>query len=320
MNVTLRQIEAFVAVAQHGQFSVGAQRLHVSPSALSMLIRQLEEQIGARLFDRHTRFVRLTDIGAEFLPAASKVIADLEVAITHSRDRSSLRRGRVAVATSTVMASTLVPWVIRRFALANPGIEVVLKDVAEQEIRRLVRVGDVDLGVGTAMSDDGDADFAVEPLLEDRLVALVPPDHALAQKRSVTWRDLAGQPFVALGSGSPLRSIVDRAFASIGAGVTPAYEVSFSSTVISLVANGMGVSALPLNARQLTSKVRVAVRPLVRPVMPRRVCVFRRRDIGLSPAAEAFQSELRAHVRAGGFPVAAQSEHPADRPAPHGRA
>jgi LysR family carnitine catabolism transcriptional activator len=295
MNVTLRQLQAFVAVAQHGQFALAADRLHVTPSALSMLIRQLEEQTGARLFDRHTRLVRLTEIGAEFLPVARKVLADLDSALSQSRELTALRRGRVSLATSTVLAATVMPEAIRRFGASWPGITVVLRDVVEQDIKRLLRAGDVDIGVGTALHADADVDE--ETLLSDRLVALLPHDHTLASRREISWRELAAQPLIALAQGSPLRALADQALAAADATAQPAYEVGFSSTVISMVAAGLGVAALPVNARQLTPKVRIAVRPLVRPVVPRRVCLFKPRDRGLSPAAEAFRTFLREHLR-----------------------
>lgn len=295
MNVTLRQLQAFVAVAQHGQFALAANRLHVTPSALSMLIRQLEEQTGARLFDRHTRLVRLTEIGAEFLPVARKVLADLDSALSQSRELTALRRGRVSLATSTVLAATVMPEAIRRFGASWPGITVVLRDVVEQDIKRLLRAGDVDIGVGTALHADADVDE--ETLLSDRLVALLPHDHTLASRREISWRELAAQPLIALAQGSPLRALADQALAAADATAQPAYEVGFSSTVISMVAAGLGVAALPVNARQLTPKVRIAVRPLVRPVVPRRVCLFKPRDRGLSPAAEAFRTFLREHLR-----------------------
>jgi DNA-binding transcriptional LysR family regulator len=294
MNVTLRQLQAFVAVAQHGQFALAANRLHVTPSALSMLIRQLEEQTGARLFDRHTRLVRLTEIGSEFLPVARKVLADLDSALSQSRELTALRRGRVSLATSTVLAATVMPEAIRRFGARWPGITVVLRDVVEQDIKRLLRAGDVDIGVGTALHADADVDE--ETLLSDRLVALLPHDHALASRREISWRELAAQPLIALAQGSPLRALADQALAAADAAAQPAYEVGFSSTVISMVAAGLGVAALPVNARQLTPKVRIAVRPLVRPVVPRRVCLFKPRDRGLSPAAEAFRTFLREHL------------------------
>lgn len=295
MNVTLRQLQAFVAVAQHGQFALAADRLHVTPSALSMLIRQLEEQTGARLFDRHTRLVRLTEIGAEFLPVARKVLADLDSALSQSRELTALRRGRVSLATSTVLAATVMPEAIRRFGASWPGITVVLRDVVEQDIKRLLRAGDVDIGVGTALHADADVDE--ETLLSDRLVALLPHDHTLAARREISWRELAAQPLIALAQGSPLRALADQALAAADATAQPAYEVGFSSTVISMVAAGLGVAALPVNARQLTPKVRIAVRPLVRPVVPRRVCLFKPRDRGLSPAAEAFRTFLREHLK-----------------------
>ena len=188
-----------------------------------------------------------------------------------------------------------MPEAIRRFGASWPGITVVLRDVVEQDIKRLLRAGDVDIGVGTALHADADIDE--ETLLSDRLVALLPHDHALASRREVSWRELAAQPLIALAQGSPLRALADQALATADAAAQPAYEVGFSSTVISMVAAGLGVAALPVNARQLTPRVRIAVRPLVRPVVPRRVCLFKPRDRGLSPAAESFRTFLREHLK-----------------------
>jgi DNA-binding transcriptional LysR family regulator len=300
MNVTLRQIRAFAAVARLGRFSLAAQHLHVTQSALSMLIRQLERELGLRLFDRHTRMVRLTEAGAEFLPVAEKTLGDLESAVAQSRNLATLRRGRVSVATSTVLAGTLLPWAVREFTVRHPGIRCVVKDCAEEEIRHRVRVGDVDFGIGTAL--DPDPEIAEAPLIEDRLVALVGARHPLADRREIAWRELAEHPLIVLGTGSPLRTMVDRALADGGVRVEPAYEVSFSSTVINMVAAGLGVAALPVNARQVSPKVSVHARPLVRPTVPRRVCLFMRHEVAPTPAAAAFQEFLQGYVRSGGYP------------------
>jgi DNA-binding transcriptional LysR family regulator len=303
MNVTLRQIRAFAAVARLGRFSLAAQHLHVTQSALSMLIRQLERELGLRLFDRHTRMVRLTDAGVEFLPVAEKTLADLASAVAQSRDLATLRRGRVSVATSTVLAGTLLPWAMREFTARHPGIRCVVKDCAEEEIRHRVRVGDVDFAIGTAL--DPDPELAELPLIEDRLVALAGDRHSLEGRRTVTWRELAAHPLIVLASGSPLRTMVDRALADAGVRVEPAYEASFSSTVISMVAAGLGVAALPVNARQVSPKVNVHVRPLVRPTVTRRVCLFLRREVAPTPAAAAFQAFVQDYVRRGGYPGSA---------------
>jgi DNA-binding transcriptional LysR family regulator len=303
MNVTLRQIRAFAAVARLGRFNLAAQHLHVTQSALSMLIRSLERELGLRLFDRHTRMVRLTEAGAEFLPVAEKTLGDLESAVTQSRNLATLRRGRVSVATSTVLAGTLLPWAVREFIARHAGIRCLVKDCAEEEIRHRVRVGDVDFGIGTAL--DPDPELAELPLIEDRLVALVGGRHPLADRREVAWRELAEHPLIVLGTGSPLRTMVDRALADAGVRVEPAYEVSFSSTVISMVAAGLGVAALPVNARQVSPKVSVRARPLVRPKVPRRVCLFMRREVAPTPAAAAFQEFVQGYVRSGGYPGSA---------------
>jgi DNA-binding transcriptional LysR family regulator len=300
MNVTLRQIRAFVAVARTGRFALAAERLHVTPSALSMLIRELETQLELRLFDRHTRMVRLTEAGVEFLPVAERSLEDLEQAVVSSRDLATLKRGRVRVATSTVLAGTLLPWAAREFIERNPGMRFVLKDIAEEEIRYRVKTSDVDFGIGTAL--DPDPELLELPLLEDRLVALLGDRHPLAAKRVVGWRELAGHPLVMLGSGSPLRTLVERALAEAGVVASPAFEVSFSSTVISMVAAGLGVAALPINARQVSPKVKVRARPLVRPVIVRRVCLLMRKEVGPTPAAAAFRSFLQDYVRRGGYP------------------
>ncbi len=300
MNITLRQLEAFVAVQRYGRFRLAAEHLHVTQSALSMLVRDLEAQLGLRLLDRHTRMVRLTEAGADFLPVAQKALADLETALARSRDAATLRRGRVSIAASTVLGNTLLPWAIHAFAARNPGIRCVLKDCAEEEIRHRVRVGDVDFGVGTAL--DPDPELAELPLLEDRLIAIVGPGHPLGAKRSITWRELTAHPLIVLNAESPLRKLVDRTLVEAGIAVEPAYEASFSSTVISMVAAGLGVAALPVNARQVSARVKVHARWLVRPVVPRRVCLFTRRDATETPAATAFRDFLRGYVRGGGYP------------------
>lgn len=300
MNITLRQLRAFVAVARLGRFGRAAEQLHVTQSALSMMVRELETQLGVRLFDRHTRMVRLTEAGTEFLPVAAKTLADLESAVTQSRDLAVLKRGRVSIATSTVLAGTLLPWAVGEFSRRHPGVRCVVKDCVEPEIRQRVRIGDVDFGIGTAL--DPDSDVLEVPLLEDRIAALIADRHPLAGRRTVSWRELAAYPLVLLGTGSPLRTMVDRALVEAGVGITPAYEASFSSTVISMVAAGLGVAALPVNARQVSPKVQVHVRPLVRPIVRRRVCLFLRREVAPAPAAAAFQSFIQEYVRSGGYP------------------
>src|SRR5512132_793945 len=115
MNVTLRQLRAFVNVAQFGVFTAAAERLHVTQSALSVMIRGLETELGLRLFDRTTRMVELTDAGREFYPIAEKTLEDLSSAVAHSRELADIKRGRVTIAATTLISSILLPRAVARF-------------------------------------------------------------------------------------------------------------------------------------------------------------------------------------------------------------
>ena len=212
MNVTLRQLKAFVAVAQLGGFTPAAQRLHLTQSALSVLVRELERELGIRLFDRTTRSVHLTDAGRELHGSAEKMLLDLEHAVANSRGLAEVKRGRVAVAATPLMSSIMLPRIIAGYMAAHPGVSVVLKDAVAGQIPRKVHDGEADFGIGTFLTPE--AGFVTEPLMVDTLVLACPKNHPLAAKPRVRWRDLAGYPFVALtrdnAVGELIRDSADR--------------------------------------------------------------------------------------------------------------
>src|SRR5690606_22214440 len=115
MNITLRQLQAFVLVAETGSFTQAAQRLYVTQSALSLMVRELEKALNARLVNRTTRQTSLTDVGAEFLPSAQRVLADLEHAVGNVDKLLAKARGRVVIAAPLVLAGTFLADVIAGF-------------------------------------------------------------------------------------------------------------------------------------------------------------------------------------------------------------
>jgi DNA-binding transcriptional LysR family regulator len=128
VNVTLKHLQAFVAVAQEGSFTRAARRLALSQPALTIQINQFEEELGVKLFDRTTRRVLLTDNGAEFLPTAERLLDDVETAIAQVRDVAARRRGRVGVATLPSIAMKLMPAMVAEFRSTYPGVSVHLLD------------------------------------------------------------------------------------------------------------------------------------------------------------------------------------------------
>jgi DNA-binding transcriptional LysR family regulator len=292
VNVTVRQLKAFLVVAELRHFRRAADQLALTQSAVSSLVSTLEAEVGQRLFDRHTRMVTLTAAGQEFLPLAQRVIEDLERAVAGMHERASLRRGTVTIAASIVLAATYLPPVVASFCARHPDIEVRVRDMPEEEIRPAIATHAVDLAIGTISEDE--PDIAAIPLLTDRLVVICRSDHRFARARTVRWPELAGEPLIALAKENPLRSIVERTLAVAGTAATPAYEVRFSTTAISMVAAGLGVAVLPENTSQLAPQVRIVPVPLTDPVVSRAASVLFHRHRSLSSAAEAMRAAILA--------------------------
>lgn len=284
MNITLRQIRAFIAVAELGQFNLAARSLHLTQSAVSILVRDLESEIGVRLFDRHTRMVSLTLVGQEFLPQARKILKDLELAVGDVRDNASLRRGQVTIAAAIVLAATIVPPIIARFLRMYPEISVNIRDMPEEQISPALKRNEVDMAIGTLSEDD--PEIAATPLLRDKLMLFCREDHRFAKRKSVRWSELQDENLITLAAANPLRNIVEHNLLRVVPNYRPKYEVRFSTTAISMIAAGMGVAVLPENSSQLASAVRVTTVDLADPHVMRDVSLLQRLHHSLSPAAE----------------------------------
>ncbi|AGA11574.1 LysR family transcriptional regulator [Sinorhizobium meliloti] len=295
MNVTLRQLQAFIAVAELGRFHLAADHLGLTQSAISILIKDLEVALKHRLFDRHTRMVSLTTAGAEFLPQARKVMSDLEIAVANVHELASLQRGRVTIAAAIVLAATLLPPVIARFVKRYPDISVQVRDMPEEEIRSALKRNEADLGIGTVSADDPEIQASV--LMRDQLTLICRSDHRFAKARQVSWASLAGEGLIGLAKDNPLRGLVDRALIASGVEVKTRYEVRFSTTAISMVAEGLGIAILPENSRQLTTNVDVRIVELIDPVISRNISILQYRQPMLSPAAAKMKEFLMGASR-----------------------
>jgi len=294
MNITLRQLRAFIAVAEFGQFNLAARNLHITQSAVSILIRDLETEIGVRLFDRHTRMVSLTLVGQEFLPQARKILKDLELAVGDVRDNASLKRGQVTIAAAIVLAATIVPPILARFMRMYPEISVSIRDMPEEQISPALKRNEVDIAVDTLSEDD--PEIAATALLRDKLMLVCREDHRFAKRKSVRWTELKDETLITLAAANPLRNIVEHNLLRVVPNYRPKYEVRFSTTAMSMIAAGMGVAVLPENSSQLASAVRVTTVDLIEPMVMRDVSLLQRRHHSLSPAAEHLKAVFIAYA------------------------
>jgi len=299
----LRQLRAFLAVAQESSMTRAAEKLHLTPSALSMLVRGMEDDLGVRLFDRTTRRLVLTEAGVQFLPTVEQVFSQLEAGIAALQNNQQIKAGRLHVAASPLLASALFPQVIASFRLLNPQIKVSLMDAPVASLPELVRRGEVDLAVCTASSDM--SDLLATPVYTDKLMLVCPRAHRLAQFREVEWQDLLDERLILMRHGSGLRVLVDKAFSKWHKSIQPAYEVSQVATALGLVSEGEGVSVLPSyaisRAQSLSQAAAVATVNLVAPSVLREIVALTKLGSGMSETALLFVEQFKKHAGAGLF-------------------
>lgn len=302
-HLSLRQLRAFLAVAQESSMTRAAEKLHLTPSALSMLVRGMEDDLGVRLFDRTTRRLVLTEAGVQFLPTVEQVFSQLEAGIAALQNNQQIKAGRLHVAASPLLASAMFPQVIASFRLLNPQIKVSLMDAPVASLPELVRRGEVDLAVCTASSDM--SDLLATPVYTDKLMLVCPRAHRLAQFREVEWQDLLDERLILMRHGSGLRVLVDKAFSKWHKSIQPAYEVSQVATALGLVSEGEGVSVLPSyaisRAQSLSQAAAVATVNLVAPSVLREIVALTKLGSGMSETALLFVEQFKKHAGAGLF-------------------
>lgn len=291
----LRHVRAFLAAARIGNFTRAAAELHISQSAFTVQIRQLEDALGVTLFDRSKRRVALTAAGRDVLVPLERVLVDAEAVVVQTRQLTGLRRGIVRIAALPSLAAELLPLTIHEFRQRYPGIMVEIRDVVAESVVESVRREDVDFGVGTRMRMD--REITGSPLLEDRLCAFAPLGHLLARRDSVNLRDLVQHPLILTARDSSVRDILDRALRSEKLLLSPAFEVNHMSTAIGLVRAGLGIAVLP-EAAVGAERAREIRRLLIsRPSLSRRIEIIRRKDRSLSSAAGKMIEILRQSMR-----------------------
>lgn len=291
MNLSVKHLRAFVALATHRNFTRAAQACHLSQSAFSALIQTLEDQAGARLFERTTRSVELSVEGKRFEDVAARLLGDFEAAFAELRDHAERRKGRVAIAALPSIAAGDLPPILAAFRERYPGIALELFDLLADGCIDLVRRGRVDLALAPAPGQD--RDLRIEPLIADTFHLVCPADHPLASRKRIPPQALAGLPFIQLSRTSSVRQHLDAALHPLK--LNGVMEVEHLATVAGLVAAGLGVTAVPSLALFQFRLDGLAVRPLQMPSLVRDICLIRLKDRGDSAAAAAMVECLHAH-------------------------
>lgn len=291
-RLTVKQLRAFVAVYRLGKLALAAQRLSITQGAVSVLIRQIEETLGASLFDRSTRSLKPTLAAHDAIGPAERILGEVSALGASFHALGERQRGRVHIAVTPAVGVVLMPAVVRRFAADYPGIQLVLDDCAPDQFLPAILSGRVEFGIGTP---EPAADIESLPLLHDKLCLVCADDHPLAAKRQVRWADLAGVPLVAIRSGYGVRRLIDSVASQAGVELQVVNEVSFLATALWMVASGLGATIFP-QALVAGPHANLVTRPLVAPSVTRSICVVTQRGRSLSPACESFVDVMRSEV------------------------
>ena len=304
MNVSLRQLRALVALVRTGSFTQAAVSLHVTQSALSSLIKELEQNLGVRLVERSTRSIGLTEAGRGFVPLIDKILQDLDGVLDGIDDLKALRRGVVRVAAPQLMACTLMPEVIAAYRREHPGVQVRLSDCAVDGVLARVAAGEADFGVGPERGMGGD--ITGETLFEMPFMVVFPSDHSLAELPRICWSDAIAHPFIALQGQFAERLSLDLHGALREITLNPSNEVTFMTTALSMVSTGLGITACLPYASSLVRLYQLRLAPLHDPQVLRKFLVYQRSAATLSPAAQSFREFLLAYVASHHWGVAGE--------------
>jgi DNA-binding transcriptional LysR family regulator len=296
MNPTLRQMRAFVALAKTGNFTLAAQYLHLSQSALSGLIKELEQTLGAKVVDRSTRKISLTEIGRELYPLFSQIIDDLDGALANIEAHTRLKKGTVRIAAPQLMSCTLLPRAIAAWQARYPEVQVRLADSSVESVAARVLSGEADIGIGPER--DSAPQLDARELFEMPFALVYPKGHPLEQRKRVTWDELSAYPFISLQGQFTERLLADMHDGLREATLKPAFEVTYMTTALAMVSAGLGIAVCLPYAAPLVELYRLNMRTLAEPEITRRFFVYTRAQRTLSPAAEQFIGFLLEFVAA----------------------
>jgi DNA-binding transcriptional LysR family regulator len=242
----IRQLKAFMAIADARTFTAAAQRIHYTQAALSMQIKQLEREVGVPLFTRMPRRVVLTEAGERLMGRAQHILREHDAALAELAELAGAKHGRLRVGSASGMVSAdSLPAILKRLKKAHPHAEVSVTSGTSEELVKKILAGETDAAFISLPVQARNVE--TELLSQDQLVAIASPRHALAGQRVVSAFALAGEKLILGERGGNTRRLIDEFFAEAGLKPTVAMELSRQQAIKNMVAADMGVGIVPLS-------------------------------------------------------------------------
>ncbi|MHA6798452.1 LysR family transcriptional regulator [Bounagaea algeriensis] len=294
-----RELEYFVAIAEHGSFTAAAQALRVAQPSLSHAIGTLEQELGGRLFHRLPQGVRPTAAGEALLEPARQVMRDMRTAGDSVRRVVGLAAGRLDIVSQTTLAVDPLAGLVGSFLRQHPDVRVQVRDPElGADVASSVRSGECELGMVDSATRIKEMESV---LLRGREIrAVLPPQWTLSERSRMSLAELAALDFVTTPEGTATRAIIDNTVSSQGAPPRVSVETAHQAMIVPLVLAGAGATLLPKSMAEEAERNGAVVRPL-HPRVVRSGRLFWR--LGpLSPAAAEFVDLAARHAARGARP------------------
>jgi len=293
MDFTSRQFRAFSLVAQHHSFTRAAEALFITPSGLSVLIRELEAQLGFRLFDRTTRHVALTAQGNELLALARRTLQDIDAAVSRIGQTTKEASKSISIGAPPLVAANILPQAINEFHNQRPDLRIQLFDENLATIMQRVEAGKLDMGLGIFSPAPG---IRRTPFFRFSLMVIRPDNDPALRRASTTWSALKGESLISMPSTSPLQQLINKHLAQAAVVSKATLFLNSLDTQIAMVEAGQGIAVIPSFGLPACRNRRVVMSRLINPVVTLDFHQIRNRGKRLPSGADDFTSFLQSYI------------------------
>jgi LysR family carnitine catabolism transcriptional activator len=293
MDFSSRQLRAFHLVARHRSFARAAEELLITPSGLSVLIRELERQLGFRLFDRTTRQVMLTAFGSELIAVTEPTLGSLDAAMSRIEQSAKGRERWISIGTTPWLAANVLAPAIREFRVRHPDLHIRLFDGWLDEIQQRVQSGKLDMGVGIFKNSSV---VRRSPFFSFALMAVFPDQGAAINSALTRWSSLSGQRLISLTKEYPHQLVIDKQLAKVGAVCRRGQVVKLLETQIALVEAREGIAVIPSFGMRACRNRKVTMSALIDPVVNLDFYQISNRSSRLSEGAQEFSGFLKTYI------------------------
>ena len=294
MDFTSKQFRAFLLVAQHRSFSRAAEALYITPSGLSVLIRELETQLGFRLFDRTTRHVGLTSYGSDLLGVVRQSLEKVDSTVSRIGRSAAEASLSLSIGAPPLIAANVLPEAIKEFRSHRPDLRIQVFDVGGEALTRLVEEGKLDMSLGGFFHPA--PGIRSTPLFRFSLMVIRPDSDPAVRRASSTWSALKGEQLIALVPGNNVQQFIDKHLTRAGVLVPPRAVFNYLDTMIAMVEVGEGVAVIPSFVLPACRNRKVVMSRLINPVVHVDFSRISLRGKKLPSGAEDFTSFLQGYI------------------------